>query len=451
MNDRTHEIHPLRLTDTPGYVTLRRVIRGPARAGVAIIAIFVTGAIGWASVAPIASGAVAPGIISPDGSRRTVQHLEGGIIREIRARDGDQVAEGQVLVVLQETQAAATHDMLVDQADMLAASQARLVAEQAGGNAIVFPAELRDAARASARTKAFTDGQTALFEKRRATLQAQVEVLDDRKRQYTEQIAALTAQLSSTNIQIELISEEMEAKSQLLQRGLVTKPELLRLQRAKAALEGDRGRFSGSIAEVQQRIGETETQRISVVAERAEDVSTELEKVRSDLAAALERLSASSDILGRTVITAPVAGKVVNSHFKTEGGVIRPGEPILDIVPSGEQLFIDARVAPVDIDVVSVGLGAVVHLSAYSSRGLPRIEGTVREVSADRIVDPVTGQAYFLARVEVSNKVLEKLGKEYVLMPGMPAEVMIVTGERTTMGYLLEPFMEAFRRGLRET
>lgn len=428
---------------------LRRVIRRPARLGVSIIAVFVAGGIAWASLAPIAAGAIAPGIVSPDGSRRTVQHMEGGIIRQILARDGEEVAAGQVLLVLQETQAAAAHEVLADQANLLEATQARLVAEQIGHDAILFPSDL--SAATDAHTRALIQGQMALFEKRRATLRAQIGVLDDRERQYEEQIAALTAQLHSTDAQIELIAEELDSKTQLFKKGLVAKPELLGLERAKAALEGDRGRLIGSTAEVRQRIGETETQRISVTAERAQDVSEELEKVRTDLAMALERVAASRDVLSRTVITAPVAGKVVNSRFKTDGGVIRPGEPVLDIVPSGEQLLIDARVAPVDIDVVTAGLEAVVHLNAYSNRGMRRIHGTVREVSADRIVDPNSGQPYFLARVEVSRKDMEELGKDIVLLPGMPAEIMIVTGERTVMGYLLEPFIAAFRRGMHET
>lgn len=432
-------------------IPLRRSVRGPARLGVSIIAVFVAGATGWASIAPIASGAIAPGIIGPDGSRRTLQHLEGGIIHDIRARDGDEVAAGQILVVLEETQAVAAHEVLSRQARMLEATQARLVAEQVGSDAILFSNSLLERAASDPETRNVVEGQKALFAKRGDTLRAQLGVLDDRDRQYFEQIGALTAQLESARSQSALIEEELGAKSQLVKQGLVVKPELLRLQRAQVALEGDAGRLSGSIAEVRQRIGETQTQRLAMTAQRAEDVSLELERVRTELAVVSERLGASRDILSRTELVAPIAGKVVNSRFKTKGGVIRSGEPILDIVPTGERLLIDARVAPADIDVVSIGLSAVVHLTAYSSRGLPRIQGTVRDVSADRIVDPNTGQPYFLARVEVLKEDLDALGDEYVLVPGMPADVMIVTGERTLMGYLLEPFMSAFRRGLRET
>jgi HlyD family secretion protein/epimerase transport system membrane fusion protein len=431
--------------------SLAETVRRPVQFGAFIIVVFVAGAMGWASLAPIAAGAVAPGVISPDGNRRTVQHLEGGIIRAILARDGDEVKAGQVLLVLQDTQAAALHDVLSEQANTLLAMHARLVAEQADDDAVLFPPGLLTLGETDPRVRAVVSGQAALFEKRRATLLSQIELLDDRERQYEAQIVALSAQVASTEVQIELIAEEIEAKSQLFRQGLLPKSEMLRLQRAAAALHGEHGRLTASIAEVRQRIGETATQRISVTAERAEEVSTELEKVRTEFATVSERLAASRDVLDRTIIAAPVAGKVVNSHFTTRNGVIRPGEPILDIVPTGERLLIDARVSPSDIDVVRPGLAAVVHLTAYSNRGLPRIHGSVLDVSADRIVDPDTGQIYFLARVEVFGQELAELGKQYALLPGMPAEVMIVTGERTTMAYLLEPFMAAFRRGMRET
>lgn len=433
----------------PEALTVREAVKGPVRLGYAVIVTFIIGGLLWSLLAPIAAGAIAPGIISPDGSRRTVQHLEGGIIQMLKVRDGDLVREGEPIVVLQSTQAAATNDLLLEQARTLEATRARLLAEQAGNDTIRFPDGMQ--ANDDPGLRAIVQGQVSIFEMRRASLAAQLQVLDDRANQSMEQISALEAQVESADQQLELISEEVTSKEKLFRKALVTKPDILRLQRSQAALRGERGRYLGSIAEIRQKIGEIATQRISLRATRSEETSTELERMRAELAGVTERLNASQDILDRTVVTAPVSGKVANLRFKSAGGVILRGEPILDIVPTEERLLIDARIAPGDIDVVTVGLTATVHLTAFSSRGLPRVQGVVRTLSADRIVDEATGQAYYLARVEVLREELAALDKQLVLVPGMPAEVLIVTAEQTAFDYMIEPFRAAFRRGLRES
>lgn len=433
----------------PEPPTVREVVKVPVRLGYAVIVVFVFGGLLWSMLAPIAAGAIAPGIISPDGSRRTVQHLEGGIIETLKVRDGDLVRAGDPIVVLQSTQAAATNELLLKQARTLEATRARLFAEQAGSDEIPFPKELLT--KDDPGQREIVDGQISIFEMRRASFAAQLQVLDDRENQFKEQISALEAQVESAGAQLDLIDEEIAGKEKLLQKALVTKPDILRLQRTQAALRGERGQYLGSIAEIKQKIGEIATQRISLRATRSEETSTQLEEVRAELADVAERLNASQDILKRTVVTAPVSGKVANLHFKSAGGVILKGEPILDIVPTEERLLIDARIAPGDIDVVTVGLTATVHLTAFSSRGLPRVEGTVRDLSADRIVDEATGQSYYLARVEVPREELAALDKHLVLVPGMPAEVLIVTAEQTAFDYMIEPFRAIFRRGLRES
>ncbi|TDK29672.1 HlyD family type I secretion periplasmic adaptor subunit [Rhizobium deserti] len=434
-------------TESP--LSLASRVRSPAVTGVIVVMIFVAGAIGWSASAPIAAGAVASGVISPDGSRRTVQHLEGGIIRKIMVRDGDDVAAGQVLIVLQTTQAASVYDMLMEQAQTLTATRARLLTEQAGKEEIDFSSALLT--RKNDGIQVILDGQTSLFHQRRKAFHAQLDVLKDRVHQYQEQVSALQAQAKSASTQIDFIDEELKGKNSLFRQGLTTKSDVLRLERAKAALQGDYGRATGSILEVRQKIGELATQKISLEADRAEEVSTELEKIRAQYAEVSEKLHASRDILERTSIIAPISGRIVNSKFKTDSGVIKPGEAIMDIVPTGEQLLIDVHISPNDIDVVRPDLQAIVHLSAYSSSGMPRINGLVRSVSADRIVDPNTGQPYFLARVEVAKEDFIKLGNNFKLLAGMPAEVTIVTEERTVLEYLLEPFLGAFRRGIRET
>ncbi|WP_244561530.1 HlyD family type I secretion periplasmic adaptor subunit [Ensifer aridi] len=433
----------------PEPLTVREVVKGPVRLGFAVIFIFVLGGLAWSLLAPIAAGAVAPGIISPDGSRRTVQHLEGGIIQALKVRDGDLVRAGDPIVLLESTQAAAAHELLLEQSRTLAATRLRLLAEQAGNDAIVFPNEMLAADDPGLRE--VVQGQISIFEMRRASFASQLQVLDDRANQFREQISALEAQVESADSQLALITQELAGKEKLLRKALVTSPEMLQLQRAQAALRGERGRYLGSIAEIRQKIGEIATQRISLRATRSEETSTELERVRAEMASVSERLNASQDILDRTTVTAPVSGKVVNLRFKSIGGVILGGEPILEIVPTEERLLIDTRITPGDIDVVTVGLTATVHLTAFSSRGLPRVQGVIRSLSADRIVDEATGQAYYLARVEVPREELAALDKSIVLVPGMPAEVLIVTAEQTAFDYMIEPFRAAFRRGLRES
>lgn len=436
-------------TSAPPPRTLREKTRGPVRIGYALMLAGVAGTLLWAATAHLSSGAVASGVISPDGSRRVVQHLEGGIVREIKVRDGSLVKAGDPILVLQDTQAAAAYDLLMERARTLAATQARLDAELNDLDAVVFLHPYLDPA--EPKVQAIIRGQSALFAKRRHAFGAQKEILADRRRQYEEQIRALEVQIDSTDQQLEIILEELVGKKALFANALTTKPELLRLERARAALEGERGRYLGSIAETNQRISEIDAQGISLEADRAQDVSTQMEQVRTEFATVSEQLNASRDVLARTVISAPIAGKIVNLRFKTTGGVVMAGEPIVEIVPTEESLLIDARIDPSDIDVISVGLKAAVHLTAYSSRALPRIEGTVRSVSADRLTDPHTGVPYFLARVEVSKEEIDALDAGVSLLPGMPAEVLIVTGERTVLAYIIEPFQATFRRGMRES
>ncbi|RDI60781.1 HlyD family secretion protein/epimerase transport system membrane fusion protein [Microvirga subterranea] len=431
-------------------VALRRGLSGPVRIGLVVIGVFLVGFGAWAAIVPLAGGAVAPAIISPDGSRKTVQHLEGGIIAKVRVRDGDVVHAGQPLVVLDNIQPKANYETLLTQYETLLTMRARLLAEKAGQDAMEIPAELRDKANDPG-LRALFDGQRQLLRTRYQMHISRQRVLKQRIEQFEEQIGALNAQVESTTQQIALIQEELEGKEQLQRKGILPKPELLRLQRMHAELLGRRGEYVGSIAKTKQQIGETELQVLALDAERMDKIAEQLDQVRVDLSTTNERLFASKDVLNRTVLTAPVSGTVVNLRFKTEGGVVQKGEPILDIVPLDDVLLIDARVSPNDIDIVHNGLPAQVHLLAYSSRTAPRISGTVRSVSADRLLDDNTRQPYYLARVEVDREELKRIAPEVDLVPGMPAEVLIVAGERTLVQYLFKPFIDALRRSFRES
>lgn len=428
---------------------LRRAIREPVIKGLVLIAVFLGGFLAWGVTVPIAGGAVAPGVISPDGSRRTVQHLEGGIIAALQVRDGDKVVAGQTLVTLVSLQARTVFNTLLHQYHTLTAMQARLNAEAAEQAQIGFFAGA-EAALATPELRGIVEAQRSMFAARREAYVSRLRVLDQRIEQSHEQITGLEAQVASASEQLALIAEELRGKEMLLRSGLIPKPEVLRLQRTQAEIAGRRSELASTISRTHQVIGEAKMEGLSLKAERADKVAEQLDKVRVELAGVTERLQASSDVLARTVVTAPIGGTITDLKFKTLEGVIRPGEPILDIVPNDEKLLIDAHVAPIDVDSVTAGLPAQVRLSAFSSRGLSRINGVVRSVSADRLTDMATSQPYYLARVEIDREELEQLSAVIELMPGMPAEVLIVRKERTMVEYLLEPFREAFRRSFRE-
>jgi HlyD family secretion protein/epimerase transport system membrane fusion protein len=405
----------------------------------------------WAAAAPLAGAAIASGVISPDGSRRTVQHLEGGIIRRILVEDGSRVQAGDPLLVLEDVQVRAGHDVLRARFHSLAATQARLLAEQSGAAEIRFPDWLIEATGEDAAALEAMLAQRQLFRTRVQGLADRRGILARRIGQLREEIEGLEAQIAADGRQIELIAEEIAGLDHLYRKGLAPKTRLLELQRAQSDIEGDRAERRARIARAQQAIGETELQIMAQGTALLEDANEELSRVQAELTEVEQRLAASRDVLARTLIRAPGAGTVVELRFRTPGGVIRPGEPILDIVPDDEDLLVDARLSPLDIDVVAAGLPAQIVLPAFKQRHLPRIEGRVRQVSADAIVDPHSGERYFEARIEVDPAQLAGLGPDVALTPGMPAEVYITTAERTMLDYLLQPLRDSLRRAFRES
>lgn len=427
---------------------LARSVKSPRRLGLLIICVFVVGFGAWAALVPLAGGAVASGVISPDGSKKTVQHLEGGIIRKLHVRDGDVVKAGQPLLLLETVQPRAAHDMLLTQRRTLHITRARLDAEKANRDELVFPPELLSK---QPEVQAILQGQRDVFHTRRTSHLARKRVLKQRIEQLKEQIKGFQAQVASTSRQLALIAEEVKGKEELERKGYLPRPELWRMERMEAEIHGKRGEYIAAISRAEQQIGEAEIQLLTLDADRADQIANQLDQIRNELATVEERLLASEDILNRTVVAAPVSGTVVNLKFKTESGVVQRGEPILDIVPSDDVLLIDARVSPIDIDVVHVGLSAQVQLLAFSSRSTPRVKGVVRSVSADRLVDEHTRQPYYLARVEVDREELKRIAPQVELVSGMPADVLIVTGEQTMVQYLFRPFLDALWRSLRET
>lgn len=421
------------------------MVRAPARLGIGVIAAICGAFFVWGAWAPLAGGAIAPGAISPDGSVRTVQHLEGGIVAELYVKDGSRVEAGTPLLALERIAAEAGVTALADRRRARLAEQARIDAELAGKDAIHFPADLTgDADGAAAMT-----AEQRIFEARRTMIDARRDELGQQIQQLQEQIGGYEAQVASATDQLALIGEEVSDKDTLLKMGLAPKADLLRLRRAAAELGGFKGQYTAAIAAARQQIGQAKVQLLALDAERMQEGSQRASEIRTELNDIDQSLAARRDVLNRTVITSPVAGIVNNMRIKTKGGVVGPGAPILDIVPTDEKLVIDVAVSPMDIDQVEVGMPALVHLSALAERALPRVEGVVTEVSAERLVDPRSGQGHYLVRIEVAHSALVAIGDPR-LSVGMPAEAIIVSKERTMVEYLMEPIMDALRRAGRE-
>jgi HlyD family secretion protein len=435
-------------TDLP---TSNHSLIAPLLAGAATILIFFAGFGAFAALAPLGSAAIASGVIVPDGNRKTVQHLEGGIVREILVRDGTRVREGQVLVRLDSTAVSSEYAQLLGRARVLRATEARLLAERAGAAEIDIPVELLQAAMHDQSLAILIAGERERFQIRREALDGRKAIFGRRAAQAREEIPGHEAEILSHTIQLELMQEELVAVRELFEKGLERRPRLLALERAAAGLEGGRTASRARIARAREAIGEVELSVHSLDTQRSEEVAAELAAVRGELLAVAERLGASQDRLDRTLVTAPVAGTVVELRVRTQGGVLAPGEPILDIVPADDELLIEARIATTDIDAVRPGQSVQVHLAAYSGRTMPRLPGRLREVSADSVTDPRTGQSYYAAQIEVDLEGLLRLAPDVTLTSGMPAEVLIETGDRTLLRYLLDPLATVLRRGLRET
>ena len=432
-------------------IPLGKLTRGPKIFGVVAASVFFLLFGGWAIYAPLSSAALAPGVVSPDGSRKTIQHLEGGIIRTINVREGDRVAEGQTLLTLENIRAKARYEELREQLIFQLATKARLLAEEQELTELTFDFPTDLATEAPEQVKIAERSQVALFNNRLETQAAREQILAKRVSQLQEEITGLTEVISAQDDQLSLIFQELESSQALYDQGLQRLSPLLVLKRQEADLRAERASNRASIARLGQQIGETELQLFATRQQNREQGSDELSRVRSQIATISSQLPERADALARTVVTAPISGQVLNLRVTTEtGGVVRPGGDILDIVPENGELVIDARVRPNDIETIYPGMQARVLLTAYTQRNLPQIFGTLRSISADRLVDDRTGEPYFLAKVLVQSEEIEHLGGDIDLIAGMPADVMILTGERTFFDYLIKPFADSIRASFRE-
>ncbi|QSR33878.1 hemolysin secretion protein D [Marinobacterium iners] len=415
---------------------------------IGLLILFVTfGMFGtWAAVAPLDSAALAPGVVTVKTYRKTIQHLEGGIVNEIMVRDGDQVTAGEVLLVLDDTQTQAELGIVKGQMIAALAQEARLQAERDGREEIAFPDSF---ARNDPRVEEAVLSESQVFTARMNSHLGEIGVLEQRMTQIDEQVRGLQAIIRSKDELMKSYRDEVRDLSELLSDGFVDKQRLRDLERRVSELEGEMADNRSNIAQAKMRRGETELQILQLKKDFHTEVVNQLSEVQSKLFDLRERERALTDRVERTVVRAPEAGMVLGMKVHTVGGVVRSGDPILDIVPAASDLIIEAQVSPIDIDRVSIGKLADVRFSAFKQATTPVIEGEVTHISADRLTNEETGMPYYLARVELTNKGRELLGP-LLLIPGMPAEVLINTGERTLLEYLVQPATNAFARSFIE-
>lgn len=420
-------------------------IKAPVRIGLTIFALVFGVFGGWAALAPIDGAAYAPGEVTVESQNKSVQHLEGGIIAEILVGNGDLVQPGQPLINLDRTQPQAQLDVARNQYMANLVREARLIAQRDRAGSIVWPAALDQNDPA---TREEINAQTYIFETRMSALEGNVDVLEQRIGQLENRVIGMEASRASRLLLAESYEAELVDTRQLLDQGFSDRIRLRELERNFANFSGEAGELAANIASTEMQIGETRLQIQQVEKDFSNEVAAEFAETRTNMNDLLERIIALEDVVERTVIRAPDGGYVTGMQTHTVGGVISPGMIIADIVPEGDELVIEAQVSPNDIDRVALNQEANIRFSAFGNM-TPTIYGEVTNISADSFQDPNTGVSYYTAEIMVTPDGMDDLG-ELVLMPGMPAEVFITTGERTFLQYLFKPFSNAVARSFRE-
>ena len=417
-----------------------------------ILGIFMAGAFilfaAWGLFVPIASGVVAQGHVGVENQRKTVQHLDGGIVREIDVREGSRVHAGDILLRLDDTEARLAASVLQGQVDALRAEQAARQGELAGANEITFPADLRNRQN-EPNVAAILKTQRTAFEARRRNTYGRKSQLDQQFTQLNKEIAANRAQSQSRNEQILLLDSEIRDVKGLLAKGLTTRTRLFALERAAAESRGDRGALESEVAKLKAQQSEVSIASMQLERQSDTDASDVLRQVEGQLVELLDKLAAAKATLARTEIRAPVSGIVVGLTVTTVGGVIRSGETLMDIVPAADKLVIKAKVEPKDADAIRIGQPASVRLDAGGTRYAPVAKGVIQKVSADSLTDQRTGASYFEVVVEIPEANLKQI-PAHLVRPGLPADVLIETGSRTAVGYMLAPLSRASFSAMRE-
>jgi len=418
--------------------------------GMVIVGFVTFGIGGWATTSELTGAVIGQGVLVVDSSVKKVQHPTGGVVGELRVREGDKVIAGDILLRLDETQTLANATIVSKSFDELVARQARLEAERDNADQITFPKLLlertRDPASEAARAIA---AERSLFDLRRQARGGQKAQLKERSAQLQEEIKGYLGQAEAKQREVDFIHKELEGVRTLWEKKLVPMNRLTALERDTARLEGERSQLSGMTAQAKGKIAEIELQIIQIDQDLRTEVGKDLIETRSKISELAERKTAAVDQLYRIDIRAPQSGRVHQLAVHTVGGVISPGEQIMLIVPDADALAVEVKIAPRDIDQVYVGQAASMRFAAFDQKTTPEIEGEVSLVSADLVQEQRTGMSYYTARVLLNPEEVARLGNAK-LLPGMPVDVFIKTPGRTALSYLIKPLRDQAERAFKE-
>lgn len=434
--------------DTDAYTPPKDGLGSYVMLGIAAILLLVGGVGGWAATTEISGAVVASGFLVVDSSVKPIQHPTGGVVKEIKVRNGDKVKAGDLLLQLDETVLRAQMLMTTKQLDELRVREARLKAERDDAGKVVIPEDL-ELRKSEPHIADAIKGELSLFESRVQAHTKLISQLQERVAQLKEEITGVESQTESKNLEIALIMKELQGLETLEEKQLVTTNRITAMRREAVRLKGERAQLVASAAQSRGRIAEIEINMLQRVDDRRTEVVKELREVQSKLNELGERKVAASDQLMRVDILAPQDGTIHELSVHAKGAVIQPGHPIMMVVPRDDQLVVDARIPPGQIDRVRYGSIAHLLFTAFNQRTTPNINGKVTRISPDLSRDEVSGQYYYSSRIEIADNELSRLG-DVELIPGMPVDVQIRTEDRTALSYLLKPFMDQVTRAFRE-
>ena len=417
--------------------------------GLAFVAVIFLGLGVWAATAPLARAISASALLVVKGDRKKIQHLEGGIVSSIYVDEGEFVKEGQTLLSLDSLQAKANLARHYNQLDQLLVKEARLTAELRGDEHLTFSDSILNISKHNPKFFEIIETEQQNFEARRESFYGRINILKQRIEQLDIEIEGLEIQRTARQEQHKIFSEEIIGLRNLHDKGYFPRSKLLATERAIVNLRGAAGQDTARIARAKSAQGESHNQIISVRQRFREEVVDDIGDVKAEINDLNERLLVAKDILKRIEIRAPRSGIVQGIRFHTIGGVVRPGDILMEIAPQDDDLVVQAKVSPVDADIISIGQRAEIRLTALNLRMTPTIYGNVVSVSGDALTDSANQTTFFLARIEISENELKKLG-DVNLSAGMPAEVLIQAGERTVLNYIVKPMTDALMRGLNE-
>jgi membrane fusion protein, protease secretion system len=420
----------------------------PGRIGLWALAIGFGGFLLWAAFAPLDEGVPSAGVVSVDTKRKAVQHMQGGIVKEVLVGEGDRVKEGQVLIKLDAATAKANFEASRQRYFSLRAMQGRLMAEQAGAAVITFNPELKTAA-ADPLIREQMVTQEQLFQSRRSSLRADLQGIQESIQGQEGLVQSYQSMMSSRRNQLALVSDELKNTVELVKEGYAPRNRQLELERMVAELNSSSAELMGNTTRALRTISESKQRMIQRQQEYRKDVETQLADVTREVQSEEAKYAALQGDLSRIEIKSPAEGQVVGLAVQTVGGVIQPGQKLMDIVPDNEALILETRVAPHMIDRVHAGLPADVRFTAFAHSPQLVVKGKVTSVSGDLLTDPQNNTAYYLARTVVTPDGMKKLGKRQ-MQPGMPVEVVFTTGERTMLTYLLNPLIRRVSASMKE-